>query len=563
MISAVVIRGGGVGAAVGAIVGIGVLFGVAGLAYQPAFDLTSGLYCDKPLKRTARSYSYKPGQRGVEVSLHCGTKSVTVAAIATNAALGGAAFAVFLLAFLALRGRGGGGPRFGASERARLHAAGFDAEHLAGMARPPPGVTAASAGTLLHRWQAQADELNLTGRPATAVIRQFEPLGVTVNKIGVAATLRVEVTPADGPPFLSEVHGVFSVARMHNYAPGSTIHVKHDPADTRTVAIDTRWAEYEISGEGHGSGSAAVGQAVAAAGQQTSLWGSFFVIGLVGAIVAAVMALGSSEGDPAGDWDGTTSLVCGGDQVMRLEGKHIVYKPVAPGSPYAIFVGGNCKIDIVDCNIEADMPLGVGGSARVRLTRTVLKGWPKGVMVGGDATLEIDGGSTIDVRRPVLVGGSARVRIQPGAVGEFEAAGTAVIEDLRAVPEGEEATGGDADAEPEGLATQVGTLGGDGEKKEEVAEALVGRRKEAQVCFERASTGPDAASRAFVMFTVTDRGKPDDITAEGGDRSFRRCLEDCFRSARGMPRFEQAQSYVLTIDFPFAETAQPGAKEER
>ena len=101
----------------------------------------------------------------------------------------------------------------------------------------------AEAMQLLQNAQTQAQRLNQIGRPATAIITSFTPLGVNVNGNNPAATLLVKVMPPDAAPFDSKLHGVFAATGLHKYQPGKEVFVKYDPVDTSVVAIDYSKAE--------------------------------------------------------------------------------------------------------------------------------------------------------------------------------------------------------------------------------------------------------------------------------------------------------------------------------
>jgi hypothetical protein len=81
-------------------------------------------------------------------------------------------------------------------------------------------------------------QLLATGRQADGLITEMWDTGVTINnqpQIG----MKIQVTPQTGPPFTSEVIMVVSRLQTAYYQVGVQCIVKYDPADTKTVAIES------------------------------------------------------------------------------------------------------------------------------------------------------------------------------------------------------------------------------------------------------------------------------------------------------------------------------------
>lgn len=124
---------------------------------------------------------------------------------------------------------------------------GMGGMQVGGMQMPgiAPAMNQSDAMQLVQSAQAQAERLNQVGRPATAIITAFNPLGINVNGNNPAATLLVKVMPSDAPPFDSKITGVFASTGLHKYQPGKEVFVKYDPIDTSTVAIDYQKAQVQ------------------------------------------------------------------------------------------------------------------------------------------------------------------------------------------------------------------------------------------------------------------------------------------------------------------------------
>jgi hypothetical protein len=81
-------------------------------------------------------------------------------------------------------------------------------------------------------------QLLVTGRQADGKIIEMWDTGVTMNnqpQIG----MKIQVTPQTGPPFVSEVIMIISRLQTAYYQVGVNCIVRYDPANTKTVAIES------------------------------------------------------------------------------------------------------------------------------------------------------------------------------------------------------------------------------------------------------------------------------------------------------------------------------------
>ena len=105
--------------------------------------------------------------------------------------------------------------------------------------------------------------------------------------------------------------------------------------------------------------------------------------GVVPALVGVVAATGgaASLGGLLGpSWDGTSSFSCGGNDVVRIEN---VTARLTAGS--AVQAGVNCKLELVNVDIEAPVGIEAGGNARVTLTKSRIVATRAGIEAGVNA----------------------------------------------------------------------------------------------------------------------------------------------------------------------------------
>lgn len=82
-----------------------------------------------------------------------------------------------------------------------------------------------------------AQELEVSGLPAKAVVLEIRETGVTVNDSPVVGFL-LEVYPEDGPAFQAEAKALVSILAIPRIQPGAELAVLYDPKDRQRVAID-------------------------------------------------------------------------------------------------------------------------------------------------------------------------------------------------------------------------------------------------------------------------------------------------------------------------------------
>lgn len=107
-------------------------------------------------------------------------------------------------------------------------------------------------------------------------------------------------------------------------------------------------------------------------------------------------------------WDGSSPLVCGGDQ--RIEA-HDVRAIFATGT--AIDAGGDCHVTCTHCTLQAPVAISAGGDAQIVLVDSRVEGSTQAIVAGGDATVKVTGESS--VTGAVVKGGDAQVVVPPRA----------------------------------------------------------------------------------------------------------------------------------------------------
>jgi len=90
----------------------------------------------------------------------------------------------------------------------------------------------------LEQLQKDNDAINLSGRPARAIIKKYTWLGVNVNGNNPYVELQVEVLPENTPAFSGTTKGVIAEASVNKYQPGQEIFVKYDFYDNSKIVIN-------------------------------------------------------------------------------------------------------------------------------------------------------------------------------------------------------------------------------------------------------------------------------------------------------------------------------------
>jgi hypothetical protein len=132
--------------------------------------------------------------------------------------------------------------------------------------------------------------------------------------------------------------------------------------------------------------------------------GAFFTI-----VIAAVMAY-SFSGTVKGwvhvlMWGGDDTLTCGGNMVMKLEGKEVDLDGTA------ILAGGSCELTLKDCKFKGTTPLTIGGDAKVTIEGGSFTGSKKGISVGGAAKVTIKGATLEGDAAGLSMGGNGKVTL--------------------------------------------------------------------------------------------------------------------------------------------------------
>jgi hypothetical protein len=140
------------------------------------------------------------------------------------------------------------------------------------------------------------------------------------------------------------------------------------------------------------------------------------IVGVLGALVGLI-GLSSVVYPPlfgailgfamAHTWDGTSTLNCGGNQRMTIEGKHASATAEELGAfEHLISVGGNCELTLINCDFEAPTVIDAGGSAKVVIIGGHMNGSKHAIDAGGNATVEV---RDAHIEGAVSSGGSAKL----------------------------------------------------------------------------------------------------------------------------------------------------------
>jgi hypothetical protein len=126
-------------------------------------------------------------------------------------------------------------------------------------------------------------------------------------------------------------------------------------------------------------------------------------------VIAAVMAY-SFSGTVKGwvhvlMWGGDDTLTCGGNMVMKLEGKEVDLDGTA------IMAGGKCELTLKDCTFKGTTPLTIGGDAKVTIEGGTFTGSEKAVSAGGNAKVTIKGATLVGDIAGLYMGGNGKVTL--------------------------------------------------------------------------------------------------------------------------------------------------------
>jgi hypothetical protein len=115
---------------------------------------------------------------------------------------------------------------------------------------------------------------------------------------------------------------------------------------------------------------------------------------------------------------GKSPLSCGGSQRMTIRGKTIEVQPGDLKGPFSrelISAGGDCRIEIIDCNLKAPKVIGAGGTAHVLIQGGHIVGTEEAITAGGDAVVEVRDAKIDGI---ISGGGAAKwIGIEPGRYG--------------------------------------------------------------------------------------------------------------------------------------------------
>jgi len=188
------------------------------------------------------------------------------------------------------------------------------------------------------------------------------------------------------------------------------------------------------------------GKCTMSSGKRVAQIGSGVVFAILMAAVLAYSLSGTVKGWVAAKfWKGKSTLNCGGNMVMNLDGKKVDLNGTA------IIAGGNCHLTLKNCTFKATTPiiaggnakvtieggtftgssdaLSVGGSARVTIKGATFKSKKNGIMAGGNAHVEMEAGALTSPDKAVFAGGDAKVILKGTQVeGEILKGGNAVVE---------------------------------------------------------------------------------------------------------------------------------------
>jgi hypothetical protein len=152
---------------------------------------------------------------------------------------------------------------------------------------------------------------------------------------------------------------------------------------------------------------------------------------ILGVIPALAFTLSSGTGAAsltAPAWDGSSVLLCSGDDVRSFSNLHAPFVPAA-----AIVASGNCQVTLTSCDIQAGAPIIASGKARVRLVGgTIRAGDGPAISVSDDAVVVLENGAS--AQGYIAVVGSQRGTVD--ARGGSLVGMVTLIEDARALQSG-------------------------------------------------------------------------------------------------------------------------------
>ena len=114
-------------------------------------------------------------------------------------------------------------------------------------------------------------------------------------------------------------------------------------------------------------------------------------------------------------WNGSTPLVCGGNDSYELSGINAGFS-----SGSVLNVGGNCHVTCRGCNLQAPVVIAAGGNAQIDIIDSHIEG-ADAVVAGGNAQIRITGSSTVVGK--ITQGGNASIVAPPGAIPPAATAG--------------------------------------------------------------------------------------------------------------------------------------------
>ena len=91
-----------------------------------------------------------------------------------------------------------------------------------------------------------------------------------------------------------------------------------------------------------------------------------------------------------GGWDGTSPLMCGGNDQIDVSGINATFT-----SGSAILAGGNCHVTCRDCTLKAPVGVEAGGNAQVTIMNGSVPGTDAALSAGGNATINVLGNATV------------------------------------------------------------------------------------------------------------------------------------------------------------------------
>jgi hypothetical protein len=90
----------------------------------------------------------------------------------------------------------------------------------------------------IEQLQKDGEAIRVSGRPARAIIKKYNWLGVNVNGNNPYVELDIEVLPENSTSFSGKAKGVISESSVPKYQPGCEIYVKYDLYDNSKIVLD-------------------------------------------------------------------------------------------------------------------------------------------------------------------------------------------------------------------------------------------------------------------------------------------------------------------------------------